>query len=42
LKPTSYSVADDWYEAIWPPISELSLFARSTVATAFHRVRERM
>ena len=25
-----------------PPSSELSLFARSTVATAFHRFSERM
>ena len=27
---------------MWPPSSELSLFARSTVATAFHRFSDRM
>ena len=42
LKPVSYSVADDWNDAMCPPSSELSLFARSTVATAFHRFNERM
>ena len=35
-------MADDWKEAMWPPSSELSLFALSTVATAFHRFSERM
>jgi len=38
----SYSVADDWNEAMCPPSSELSLFAFSTVATAFHRFSERI
>src|SRR5690349_16509144 len=42
LKPTSYRVAEDWNDAMWPPSSELSLLALSTVATAFHRVSERM
>ena len=42
MKPVSYNVADDWNDAMWSPRSELSLLARSTVVTAFHRLRERM
>ena len=38
----SYSVADDWNDAMCPPSSELSLLARSTVATAFHRFSDRI
>ena len=40
--PTSYSVAADWKLAIWPPSSEDSAFARSTMASAFHRISDRM
>jgi hypothetical protein len=42
LNPVSYSIADDWNEAMCPPSSELSLFARNTVATAFHRFNDRI
>src|SRR5260221_5237773 len=38
----SYSSADDWKLAIWPPSSEDSLFARRIIATAFHRIAERI
>jgi hypothetical protein len=41
LKPVSYRVADDWKLAMCPPSSEDSLLARSTMARAFHRFRER-
>ncbi len=40
--PTSYSVAADWKLAMCPPSSEDSLLARSTMATAFHRIIDRM
>src|SRR5215213_7578594 len=42
LKPVSYRVAEDWNEAMCPPSSEDSLLARSTIATAFHRMIERI
>ena len=41
LKPTSYSVAADWKLAMWPPSSEDSLLAPSTVAIAFQRTSDR-
>ena len=41
-KPTSYRVAADWKLAIWPPSSEDSAFARSTMARAFHRISDLM
>ena len=41
-KPTSYRVAADWKLAMCPPSSEDSALARSTMASAFHRVRDRM
>jgi hypothetical protein len=37
----SYSVAADWKLAMWPPSSELSLFARRMIASAFQRMIER-
>ncbi len=40
--PVSYSVAADWKLAMCPPSSEDSLLARSTIATAFHRISERI
>ena len=40
-KPMSYSVAADWKLAMWPPSSELSLFARRMIAIAFQRMIER-
>jgi hypothetical protein len=42
LKPVSYRVADDWKLAMCPPSSDDSLLARSTMASAFQRLRERM
>ena len=42
LKPVSYKVAADWKLAMCPPSSEDSLLARSTVATAFHRMIDRI
>ena len=41
LKPTSYSVASDWKLAMWPPSSDDSLLARTTIAIAFQRMIER-
>ena len=41
-KPTSYRVAADWKLAMWPPSSEDSALARSTMASAFHRTSDRM
>jgi hypothetical protein len=41
LKPTSYSVASDWNEAMWPPSSEEYLLALATIAMAFQRMIER-
>ena len=38
----SYSVAADWKLAMCPPSSEDSLLARSTIATAFHRIIDRI
>src|SRR5580698_8735129 len=40
--PTSYRVAADWKLAMWPPSSEDSAFARSTMASAFHRTSDRI
>ena len=42
LNPVSYSVAADWKLAICPPNSEDSLLARNTIATAFHRISDRI
>ena len=41
-KPTSYRVAADWKLAMCPPSSEDSALARSTMASAFHRIIDRM
>ena len=38
----SYSVAADWKLAMCPPSSEDSLLARNTIATAFHRISDRI
>ncbi len=42
LKPTSYSVAPEAKEAMWPPRSPGLRLARTTVAIAFQRMMERM
>src|SRR3954463_1085182 len=42
LNPVSYSVAADWKLAMCPPSSEDSLLARNTIATAFHRISDRI
>src|SRR6266704_3055441 len=42
MKPTSYRVAADWQLAMCPPSSEDSALARSTMASAFHRIIDRM
>ena len=42
LKPTSYSVAADWKDAMWPPSSEDSALARRTMAIAFQRTSARI
>src|SRR3569832_1714198 len=42
LKPTSYSVADDAYVERWPPYSLDTLFALSTIASAFQRMHASM
>ena len=39
LKPTSYSVAAEAYDEMCPPIPSLSLFARTTIESAFQRTR---
>ncbi len=41
-KPMSYSSADDWKLAMWPPSSEDSLFARRMIAMAFQRIADRI
>ena len=38
FRPTSYITAEDAKLAICPPSSELSLFARRTIASAFQRM----
>ncbi len=42
LKPTSYSVALEANEAMWPPRSPGLRLARTTVAMAFQRMIERI
>jgi len=41
IEATSYSVAADAYEAMWPPYSEVERFACTTMASAFQRYRPR-
>ncbi len=42
LNPTSYRLAAEAYVARWPPRPANRLFARSTIVTAFQRIRRRM
>jgi len=42
LKPTSYRVAAEAKEAMWPPRSPGLRLARTTVAMAFQRMIERI
>ena len=42
LKPTSYRLAAEAYVARCPPMPEKRLFDRSTIATAFQRIRRRI